>query len=205
MAQILQINRVCPETDLIKTAVKKLADGALVIVPTETVYGIACNPSIPGAMENLMAAKGRDGNKPIARLAASSQQVKQTATHWNEGLQALADAYWPGSLTIVLETADGWTGYRIPDHLVPLALANACGCSLALTSANLSGDPDTKTAQEAMNAVNADLVIDSGASAEQAIPSTVIKVDGEQLQCLREGRIPFSEIEAIFYQERNRS
>lgn len=175
-----------------------LVSGGLVIVPTETVYGIACDPSVPGAMEKLIAAKGRDGDKPIARLAADPAQVAQAATNWNPGLQALADEWWPGPLTIVLETAEGSIGYRIPAHPVPLALATACGSTLALTSANLSGDPDTKTAQEAMASVEADLVLDSGPSAEQAIPSTVVKAEGNEIRCLREGCLPFSAVERIF-------
>ncbi len=198
MVRILQINRKQPEAELILEARAVLDSGGLVIVPTETVYGIACNPAVPGAMDKLIAAKGRDGDKPIARLAADPAQVEWTARNWHAGLQALASAYWPGPLTIVLETAEGWIGYRIPDHAVPLELAKACGCSLALTSANLSGEPDTKTAAEAMASVEADLVIDSGPSAEAAIPSTVVKVDGSDIRCLREGCLPFSAVEDLF-------
>ncbi|MCF7863544.1 MAG: Sua5/YciO/YrdC/YwlC family protein, partial [Kiritimatiellales bacterium] len=175
-----------------------LVGGGLVIVPTETVYGIACDPAVPGAMEKLAAAKGRDGNKPIARLAADAGQVRQVAKNWNPGLQALAAHYWPGPLTIVLETSHGWTGYRVPNHAVPLQLAALCGRTLALTSANLSGEPDTKTASEAAASIAADLVLDSGPSATQAIPSTVVKVDGRRIECIREGCLPFAEVERVF-------
>lgn len=198
MDRILDIDRDHPDGTLLEEAKTVLSCGGLVIVPTETVYGIACNPAIPGAMAKLAAAKGRDGDKPVARLAADSKQVVQIAKNWNDGLDALAEQYWPGPLTIVLETAEGWTGFRIPDHAVPLRLAELCGCALALTSANLSGDPDTKTAQEAMASVEADLVLDSGPSAAQAIPSTVVKVCGDQIECLRAGCIPFDQVERIF-------
>ncbi len=194
----LPIDREQPEIAPLEKAHAVLNEGGLVIIPTETVYGIACNPKVPGAMEKLIAAKGRDGDKPIARLAADPQQVEDVAIRWNSGLQALAEKYWPGALTIVLETAEGWTGFRIPDHAVALQLARICRVPLALTSANLSGEPDTCTAQEAMASVEADLVLDSGPSAEQAIPSTVVKVDGDRIECLREGKIPFEEIERIF-------
>jgi L-threonylcarbamoyladenylate synthase len=150
-------------------------------------------------MDKLIAAKGRDGDKPIARLAADGAQVKATAVHWNAGLDTLAEAYWPGPVTMIVETADGWTGYRVPDHAVAVELAKLCGRTLALTSANLSGDPDTKTAAEAIASVAADLALDSGPSADQAIPSTVIKVDGSTIECLREGKIPFAEIRALFF------
>ncbi len=204
MTRILNIDRMQPEPRLLAEAKAVLEAGGLVIVPTETVYGIACNPSVPGALEKLIAAKGRDGNKPVARLAANPKQVSQTAKNWNTGLQSLATTYWPGPLTMVVETDDGWTGYRIPDHAVALALAQTCGCTLALTSANLSGDPDTKTAQEAMASVEADLVLDSGPSAEQAVPSTVVKVDGDQIECLREGCLPFQDVEWIFKHQATR-
>jgi L-threonylcarbamoyladenylate synthase len=201
MVEFLKIDAVNPEPELMERARKILAGGGLVIVPTETVYGVACDPAVQGALEKLIAAKGRDGNKPIARLAASTEPVKADSKDWNPGLQALAATYWPGPLTIVLETSKGWTGYRVPDHAVALQLAKLCGRTLALTSANLSGEPDTKTAADAAAAVAADLVLDSGPSAEQAIPSTVVKVAGNQIECLREGIIPFTEVMHAFKQK----
>jgi L-threonylcarbamoyladenylate synthase len=201
MIQRLAIDKDNPDIQTLERAKAVLDAGGLVIVPTETVYGIACDPAVPGAMKRLVAAKGRDGGKPVARLAADGGQVKAASKGWNAGLEALASTYWPGPLTIVLETSDGWTGYRVPDHAVAIGLAKLCGRTLALTSANLSGNPDTKTAQEAIAAVRADLALDSGPSADQAIPSTVVKVDGSQIECLREGKIPFAEIETLFSQE----
>ncbi|WP_372806357.1 L-threonylcarbamoyladenylate synthase [Pontiella sp.] len=203
MLRILKTDACQPDAAALKEAKRVLLAGGLVIVPTETVYGIACDPAVPGAMEKLAAAKGRDGGKPVARLAADGAQVKTAATHWNGGLEALAEQWWPGPLTIVLETRDGWTGYRVPDHAVAVGLAQACGRTLALTSANLSGEPDTKTAQEAIASVEADLVLDSGPSADQAIPSTVIKVDGGKIECLREGKIAFADVQARFFKGLN--
>lgn len=198
MIQQINIDKSHPKSDLIQKAVAVLGQGGLVIVPTETVYGVACDPAVSGAMERLIQAKGRDGDKPIARLAADGVQVKASAKNWNGGLEALATAYWPGPLTVVLETEEGWTGYRVPDHAVAVALAKQCGRTLALTSANLSGEADTKTAQEAMASIEADLVLDSGPSADKAIPSTVIKVDGSRIECLREGRLSFPDVENVF-------
>ncbi|MDZ8118289.1 L-threonylcarbamoyladenylate synthase [Pontiella agarivorans] len=200
MTLIATINRETPDFQTLKTARDVLHAGGLVIVPTETVYGIACDPAVPGALEKLIRAKGRDGDKPIARLAADGTQVKAASRHWNSGLDALASKWWPGPLTLIVETADGWTGYRVPDHAVPVELAKICGRTLALTSANLSGEPDTKTAQEAIASIPADLALDSGPSATEAIPSTVIKADGDDLTCIREGRVPFSQIQQVFFQ-----
>jgi len=198
MVEILNIDAANPQPELLERARHVLDAGGLVIVPTETVYGIACDPAVAGAMEKLVAAKGRDGDKPIARLASSVKQVETDSKDWNPGLQALAGQYWPGSLTIVLKTSNGWTGYRVPNHPVALKLAEICDRTLALTSANLSGEPDTKTAEKAAASVSSDLVLDSGPSAKEAIPSTVVKVDREQIECLREGCLPFTEIEQVF-------
>jgi L-threonylcarbamoyladenylate synthase len=200
MPEILSIDIEHPQSEPLDRARQTLAGGGLVIVPTETVYGIACDPAVPGALEKLAAAKGRDGDKPVARLAARAEQVAEVAADWSPGLQALATKYWPGPLTIVLETPDGWTGYRIPDHAVALALAKTCERTLALSSANPSGEPDTKTVAEAIAAVEADLALDSGPSAKEAIPSTVVKVDGNHIECLREGRLPFHTVEKTFHQ-----
>jgi tRNA threonylcarbamoyl adenosine modification protein (Sua5/YciO/YrdC/YwlC family) len=203
MVQTLEIDWCAPQPERLEQARQTLARGGLVIVPTETVYGIACDPAVPGAMEKLAAAKGRDGDKPVARLAASADQVKAEARTWTPGLQALASAYWPGPLTVVLETDEGWTGYRIPDHAVALGLARCCEHALALTSANLSGEPDTRTAPEAAAVVGADLVLDSGPSADRAVPSTVVKVDGPQIECLREGALPFAAVKQVFQKDRS--
>ncbi|QBG49093.1 Sua5/YciO/YrdC/YwlC family protein [Verrucomicrobia bacterium S94] len=200
MIQTLKIDKKKPDPQILTQARDVLCAGGLVIVPTETVYGIACDPAVSGAMDKLIRAKGRDGGKPVARLAADGGQVKAAARHWNPGLDALAEKWWPGPLTLIVETDGGWTGYRVPNHAVPVELAKQCGRTLALTSANLSGEPDTKTAQEAIASVKADLVLDSGPSAAAAIPSTVVRVDGEKIECLREGRLPMAEIEAVFFQ-----
>jgi len=197
MSLQLTINSQNPEPDAIARAIQTLVEGGLLILPTETVYGIACDPQQPKALQRLQAAKGRDANKPIARLVATPQQVKPLALHWNSGIEALCQAHWPGPLTLVLETADGWTGFRVPDHPVPIAVATAFGSALALTSANLSGQPDPRTAQET-EALSADLTLDSGPTAEQAIPSTVIKIDHQTISLLREGALPFSTLETRF-------
>jgi L-threonylcarbamoyladenylate synthase len=198
MSHILSIHKTHPEPERIAKARDLLFAGELVVLPTETVYGLACNPSIPGALEKLRAAKGRDANKPIAMLVDSPETVQKAVLNWTPALSALARSYWPGPLTMVLETPDGWTGFRIPQHPVPLELARLCATPLALTSANQSGDPDPRTAQDAAQALSVSLILDAGPASENAQPSTVIKVDGSKIYCLREGALPFTEIEKKF-------
>ena len=185
----------------IKAACEALAAGELVIVPTETVYGVACDPSVPGAVEQLVAAKGRDEGKPFARLVATPSLIKKQAVSWSKGLDALAEKYWPGSVTIVLETDVGFVGYRVPTHPIALELAQEYGKELALTSANRSGCSETYFAEEARTALGVDCVLDGGNLSPTSLPTTVVKVDGSSISCLREGAVAFAEVESLFYEE----
>ena len=146
MSEIVQIDADRPDPGIIRQACELLEAGKLVGVPTETVYGIACAPE---HLEKLYCAKERDRGKPIARLAASLEQVEALGAEFGKDGRALAEKYWPGPLTLVLNTPEGTTGFRVPAHKVPLALARAFGRPIALTSANKSGGTDAVTAQEA--------------------------------------------------------
>jgi len=150
MSEIVKIDSINPAPKIIRRACALLEAGELVGVPTETVYGIACDPA---HLKKLYAAKERDRGKPIARLAASLEQVEALGADFGRDGKALAKKYWPGPLTLVLETPEGITGFRVPDHEVPLALARAFGRPIALTSANKSGDEDAINAQEAFQAL----------------------------------------------------
>ena len=197
MSKIIKIDPEKPNMDKIKYACDIISRGGLVILPTETVYGIACNPQNAAAMKRLQDSKGRDPKKPISRLASSLKQVKDICLDWNDGLDALCSHYWPGPLTLVLQTDKEWIGFRIPNHKVPISLCEYYGGLLALSSANISGDSDSITAQEA-SSISADLIIDSGMSSKKAIPSSVIKVNKNKIEFLREGFVPFSEIQRCF-------
>ena len=146
MSEIVPVDATRPDPEIIRRACALLEAGELVGVPTETVYGIACAPE---HIEALYCAKERERGKPIARLAASLEQVEALGADFGKDGRALAEKYWPGPLTLVLNTPDGPTGFRVPDHGVPLALARAFGRPIALTSANKSGDADATNAQEA--------------------------------------------------------
>ena len=166
-------------------------------MPTETVYGIACDPKNKKAMNTLQNAKGRDPNKPISRLASSLDQVKSMCTYWNSGLNALCYKYWPGPLTLVLDTNEGWIGFRVPNHSVPISICKKFGGLLALSSANISGKSDPKTAEDA-SIIPSDLIIDSGPSSDQAIPSSVVKIGKNIFNGLREGAVSFENVKKCF-------
>ncbi len=203
MNTLVQINPTRPEPELIRRACALLEAGELVVVPTETVYGIACNPA---HLEKLYAAKERDRGKPIARLAASLEQVEALGADFGAHGLALAKKYWPGPLTLVLDTPDGPTGFRVPAHEVPLALARAFGRPIALTSANKSGGADAINAQEAFQSLknHVALFLDAGECAGKK-PSTVVQcspalsdVEGESgIKILREGAVSATELSEI--------
>jgi L-threonylcarbamoyladenylate synthase len=195
MAEIVQINADRPEPEIIRRACALLEAGELVVVPTETVYGIACDPA---HLEKLYAAKERDRGKPIARLASSLEQVEALGAKFGKNGRALAEKYWPGPLTLVLDTPDGPTGFRVPAHEVPLAIARAFGKPIALTSANKSGGADATSAQEAFQTLEAavPLFLDAGPTIGK-VPSTVVQCLENGINILRDGAVSKTEIEQV--------
>jgi len=183
---------------MVNEVVSTLRRGALVILPTDTVYGVAADPGTPGAEERLFRVKRRPDNKPIALLAADSRQVEVTKAELGVIGRALADRYWPGALTMVLKTGNTWEGFRVPNHPVTLAILHAIGGVLRVTSANLSGEAPALTAAAAVAALGSaiELVVDAG-PAPGGVPSTVVKIRLGRCDVLREGAIPGAEIAEI--------
>ncbi|MBC8206469.1 MAG: threonylcarbamoyl-AMP synthase [Kiritimatiellales bacterium] len=192
MSEIVPVDATRPDPEIIRRACALLEAGELVGVPTETVYGIACAPE---HIEALYCAKERERGKPIARLAASLEQVEALGADFGKDGRALAEKYWPGPLTLVLNTPDGPTGFRVPDHNVPLALARAFGRPIALTSANKSGGADAANAQEALQTLETavPLFLDSDNPGAN-IPSTVILCTEDEIKILREGAVSKKDI-----------
>lgn len=186
MAEIIPFNEAG-----IERAAGLLTRGGVVIVPTETVYGVACHPDFPEALERIRAMKHRDRDKPFQLLAAD------IATVWADGAlhspeAERAAAHWPGALTLVLPTGKGTTeGYRVPDLPLLRRLIALCGGLLRCTSVNLSGEPPAKDVREAMAALGGavDLVLDGG-PAQLGVASTVAALSPEgRLAVLRQGSV----------------
>ena len=182
----------------IRRAADLLRAGELVIVPTETVYGVAARADSPAALAKLCAAKGRDEAKRIALFAADLAAARAAGAQADEIAERLAAAFWPGPLTLVLPAAAGeWIGFRCPDHSVALAWLRALdGIVPAVTSANRSGAPAAKTAAEAWDALapHVALALDAGPVAVGAA-STVVKVAGGAVDILRPGPIDRAALE----------
>jgi L-threonylcarbamoyladenylate synthase len=189
-------------------AVAVLRDGGIVALPTDTVYGIAVALDAPRGIERLFEAKSRPPDRSIALLVADQAQAEAIG---ELGLVAreLADAHWPGGLTLVVSrrpgvqlpavlTADAATiGLRVPDHPAPRALAAAVG-PLPTTSANRSGEPEARNADaiEAALGEAIDLILDGG-PARGGPASTVVDCTSDRPRILRVGAVPVEAIEAL--------
>jgi L-threonylcarbamoyladenylate synthase len=195
--------------DAVQEAARSLAQGDLIAIPTETVYGLAVLPTSAG-LEKLIAAKQRSAEKGIQLLIDSMNQAAQM-TVVTDTARRLANAFWPGGLTIVLSRRDDvdvpdalgggrpTIGLRLPDHEVPRVLARSLG-PIAASSANVSGEPDATTAQrvaETLGDVVA-LILDDG-PVRGGTPSTVVDCSdiGGSVHVLREGAISPERITAV--------
>lgn len=169
-----------------------LMRGGVLIVPTDTVYGLVCHPDFPEALARIRQMKSRDQDKPFQLLAASTEQVRRMGALQSPLAERYA-AFWPGALTLVLETAEGTTeGFRVPAEALLCDLLARCGGYLRATSVNVSGEPPATSLEEVpkhiLDAV--DLILDGG-KLPMGVASSVIRVtpEGRATQ-LRAGAVP---------------
>ena len=184
-------------------AAKALAAARLVVMPTDTVYGIAARPDMPAAVSALFAAKARPRAMPVPVLVAGAAQVAPIALI-SKAAQGLMDRFWPGAMTLVLPMRPGlgWdlgqgdstVALRQPDHKLALELLEATG-PLAVTSANLSGRPPALEAWAAQADLGLTVAVylDDGPS-PGAVPSTVVRLVGEDVKVIRDGAISRADI-----------
>lgn len=187
-------------------AAAALRAGLVVGIPTDTVYGLAADPSRPGATAQLFALKGRPTDAELPVLVADTAQAEELAGP--DGLppvaRALVARFWPGALTIVVSRRDGleWElggtgdtiGLRCPASEIARALCRTVG-PLATTSANRHGEPPHAGAAE-VTADFPELVVVDGGRCDGA-PSTVVDVTVSPPVCLRAGGVPWPEVEAV--------
>lgn len=185
-----------------------LRAGGVVAIPTDTVYGIAVALDTPGGIERLFAIKRRPPEKSIALLIDDIGQAALLAIV-TDAARVLADACWPGGLTLVLRQRDdvpfpsvltGGTptiGLRVPAHDAPRTIARAVG-PLPTTSANVSGLPEAPDAAavQAQLGDTIELILDGGPS-RSAVASTVVDCTGERPAVLRIGALPLDRVRAI--------
>ena len=154
-------------------------DDGVLLVPTETVYGLVCDASHEAARAKIYEMKRRPASKLLTLFFASRQAAEAAFPAMPETAKRFAAAFCPGPVTLIVPDGDAFTGFRIPDHPALLNLLTAYGRPLASTSANLSGQPPAHTVDEALAslAFPPDGVLDGGAIPPDSAASTVIKVE----------------------------
>jgi tRNA threonylcarbamoyl adenosine modification protein (Sua5/YciO/YrdC/YwlC family) len=199
LTKIIKVNPAVPQDELIHQAAKVLIDGGLVIIPTETVYGIAANALNKKALERLYEIKNRPKDKPFSILIAQEYQVRELAVEVPVAAYKLMHKFWPGPMTMILKSvSQGKVGLRMPDNLIALAIINQSGVSLACPSANISDKLAPANFEQAIKDMDGlvDLAIDGGA-AKVGLESTVVDLSIDPPQIIRSGAIKDEEIMAV--------
>ncbi|MHB0957335.1 MAG: L-threonylcarbamoyladenylate synthase [Pirellulaceae bacterium] len=206
-AAVIDLNNVEDQRDVVHRAVEALAEGKLVVFPTETVYGIAASALHEEAVQQLLAAKGRRDNQPLTLAIKSFEDAWDYAPRISPLGQRLARRCWPGPITLVLEDDQpdsvvrqlpasvqqvvcptGTIGLRVPAHPVILSVLRLSAGPLALSSANISGEPDAIRADQVIKTLRdkVALILDDG-QCKFGQPSSVVRVRENHWQLLREG------------------
>jgi len=191
----------------IKRAATAVAAGELVVLPTDTVYGLGCDAFSPEAVVRLLTAKGRGRAMPPPVLVPHARTLDGIAADVPDDVRALAEAFWPGGLTLVvpmqptlswdLGDTGGTVAVRMPLHPVALELLESTG-PMAVSSANLTGSPAAATAAEAKEQLGDAVAIYLEAGpAGSGVPSTIVDGTGDVPRVLREGAVSLAELREV--------
>lgn len=197
--EIIQINPGEPEIEKIKKAAWILKEGGLVVIPTETVYGIAANMFKEKTIQRLYAVKQRPQDKPFSIHIASKNDIHKYAQDILPFAYRLMEKFWPGPLTLILKSKNnGKVGIRMPNHIVALSIIKESGIPVVCPSANLSGNPAPCTSTEALKDLGdlVDLLVDAGPT-PLGRESTVVDVTQLPIQILRDGALSREQIEEV--------
>jgi tRNA threonylcarbamoyl adenosine modification protein (Sua5/YciO/YrdC/YwlC family) len=188
----------------LKAAERAIAVGDLVVLPTDTVYGIAADAFSPNAVARLLAAKRRGRDMPVPVLIGSWNTLDGLVDHVPPQVDALRKAFWPGGLTLVvrhalslawdLGDAEGTVAIRMPLHPVAIELLQRTG-PLAVSSANVSGRPPAPDAADALAQLGDDVTVylDGGPSTDP-VPSTIVDCTISPPKLLRPGAVSVAEL-----------
>jgi tRNA threonylcarbamoyl adenosine modification protein (Sua5/YciO/YrdC/YwlC family) len=191
----------------LEAAAAALGRGELVLLPTDTVYGVAADAFTPAAVTRLLAAKNRGRAMPVPVLIGEASTLAGLVVDLPPVAHDLAQAFWPGGLTLVLEhapslawdlgDAEGTVAVRLPDDELTRALLRRTG-PLAVSSANRSGRPAATTAQQAQEQLGerAAVVLDGGPRDDSAA-STIVDCTGPAPRVLRVGAIPVEKLREV--------
>lgn len=191
---------IISDSEGIIRAAEIIRNGGLVVFPTETVYGLGADGLNGGAVRKIFEAKGRPADNPLIEHLSSIEQAETVAKNIPDLFYRLAEKFWPGPLTIVLEKQSvipdevtaglSTVGLRIPDHPLTRELINRVGRPVAAPSANRSGRPSPTSFEMAKQEMDGrvDAIIDGGVC-RSGLESTVISVHSDELHILRPGFI----------------
>jgi L-threonylcarbamoyladenylate synthase len=199
LTKIIKINPSAPEEKYIAQAAKVIAGGGLVVIPTETVYGIAANALDKNALERLYDIKKRPADKLFSLLIADKHKAEEFAGDIPVAAYKLMHKFWPGPLTIILKAAgEAKVGLRMPDHPVALGIIEQAQVAIACPSANIAGEPAPDNFTQAIQNMDGlvDLAVDAG-PAKLGRESTIVDLTVQPLRIIRSGAIEDAEINAV--------
>lgn len=204
---VIDIRHAEDSRDVVHRAVQALAEGQLVALPTETVYGLAASACRADAVQRLLEVKGRPTGQPLTLAIKSAEEAPDFVPDMSPLARRLARRCWPGPVTLVVDhdhnegltrqlppevreavAPNGTIGLRVPANDMSQDVLRMLSGPIVLSSANRSGQPDAVTAQQVVEALDGDvaLVLDDG-PCRYGQPSSVVRVSDNQLKVLREG------------------
>lgn len=196
---------LAPNEEAMQLAKAEILNGEVVGMPTETVYGLGANAFDPSAIRKIFEAKGRPQDNPLIVHISDWEQIHTVASEVSETAKKLADAFWPGPLTMILPKAEripdevsaglSTVGVRMPSHPVARTFIRTCGVPIAAPSANVSGKPSPTKASHVYHDLQGKigLILDGG-ECEVGLESTVIAVGDNQVNILRPGKITLDDL-----------
>ncbi len=206
--EVIVVDAQEPDPEALSRAANVIAEGGLVALPTDTVYGLVCDPRNASAVSDVYRVKGRRRDLPLALLLQDMAQVSVYVEEIPEGAAQAMQAFWPGPLTVVLTDRGEATaavrarrdtvGLRLPAHMVPRLVAGNVGAALASTSANRSKHAAATTAAQALEDLEGlvHLVLNGGPST-LGKESTVVSFAGERPRVLREGAVSIERLREV--------
>jgi len=193
-ARVLQVNPARPDPEVIQAAAALLGGGGVAVFPTDTVYGIGGDGRRKDTLDRIYAIKRRSPGKPLVRLISRPDEARSWLPR--PGHRRLAEAFWPGPLTLIVRLPGGVSrGLRCPGLPFLRRLIEQAGIELAATSANLSGRPEVVSGAEAVSLFRGkvDLILQGGRTSGRA--STVLDLTSSPEKILRPGPVTRAEIE----------
>ena len=189
----------------IKIALEAIKNGSIVVIPTDTVYGIGCDPYNHEAVKTIYKIKGREKTKLLPVLGYSKEEIEKIA-FFDELSEKIANKFWPGGVTLILKikkreianslNLEDKIAVRVPNHSCLLALLKECKL-LVGTSANLSGFPPFKDSSEISSKISGYDVLLDGGKISDSVESTIVEVIDNKLEIIREGKIKRKELMSI--------